>query len=225
MKSSYAKATKDKGRLIVFEGADGSGKTTHAKLLFAYFQKKKIPSAYISFPRYKDSVWGAMVRRYLDGDFGRLDPYLASMLYAGDRFSAAEQIRKWMDEGKIVVSDRYIASNIGHQAGKFEKIAERRKFIKWLETLEYGENKIPREDVVIFLDLPLEFSLKLMKGRVLDIHEADKNHQKNAIGVYKSFAKSRRNWRIVEIVEKNELLSIGDVHEKVLGVLRREKII
>jgi len=219
------KAKKNTGKFIVFEGADGSGKTTQAKLLYTFLKKQKIPVVSISFPRYNDSMWGAMVRRYLNGDFGKLDGYLASMLYAGDRFSAGGQIKKWLADGKIVVSDRYIASNIGHQAGKFEKIAERRKFIKWLEALEYGENKIPREDVVIFLDLPLEFSLKLMKGRILDIHEADKNHQKNAIGVYKSFAKSRRNWRIVEIVEKNELLSIGDVHERVLNVLRGEKII
>lgn len=214
-----------KGKFIVFEGADGSGKTTHAKLLFLNLKKNKIPAAYISFPRYKDSVWGSMVRRYLDGDFGKLDARLASMLYAGDRFSAASEISAWLDAGKIVVCDRYVASSVAHQGGKIKSPSERSKFIKWLEELEYRENGIPKEDLVIFLDMPIEFCMKLMRGRKLDIHEADQNHLKNAIAIYRSFAKQRKHWQAVYPIEKGELLSVGEVHRKILKVLEQKKIV
>lgn len=214
---------KSAGKFIVFEGADGSGKTTQAKLLFSYLKSKKIPTVYVSFPRYKESMWGAMVRRYLDGDFGKLDGYLASMLYAGDRFSAAGQIRKWIGEGKIVVCDRYVASSVAHQGGKIKSQSQKSKFIEWLENLEYVENGIPKEDLVIFLDMPLEFSLKLMKGRKLDIHEADKNHLKNAIAIYESFAKKKKHWITIKPVEGGKLSSVEEVHEKILVVLKKKK--
>ncbi|KKR51196.1 MAG: Thymidylate kinase [Candidatus Curtissbacteria bacterium GW2011_GWA1_40_16] len=216
---------RNKGKFIVFEGPDGVGKTTQAKLLFQYLQKTKIPAAYISFPRYEASMWGEMVRRYLNGDFGKLDGYLASMLYAGDRFSAAGQIRKWLSEGKLVVADRYIASNIGHQAGKFEKLEDQNKFIKWLENLEYGENNIPREDLVIFLNLPLDVSLKFMsKRKKLDIHESDKKHLINAHAVYNRISK-RPYWVKVDNVQSGKLLPVDAVHKKVLEALKKKKLI
>jgi dTMP kinase len=215
-----------KGRFIVFEGSDGSGKTTQAKLLTGYLVKNKIPYKHISFPRYTDSLWGKMVRRYLNGDFGKLDSYLASMLYAGDRFSASPEIRKWLVEGKLVVCDRYVASNIGHQAGKMESVVDQNKFIKWLEKLEYKENKIPREDLVIYLSVPVEVSRKLLSTRKkLDIHEKEKKHLDHAFGVYSRIAKSRDYWQIVECTKGEKLLSPLEVHEKVLGILRKKKYI
>lgn len=213
------------GKFIVFEGSDGSGKTTQAKLLFKFLNSKKIPAAYISFPRYTDSAWGAMVRRYLDSDFGKLDPYLASMLYAGDRASAASLLRRWIDRGKLVVCDRYVVSSVAHQGGKIKKDVDRKKFIKWLESLEYVENKIPKEDLVLFLDIPREFSTKLMAKRKLDIHEADLNHLKNAINIYQSFAKQKKYWQRISPIENGNLISIDDVHAKVLGVLKKKKFI
>jgi dTMP kinase len=214
-----------KCKFIVFEGADGSGKSTQAKLLFEYLKTHKIPSKYISFPRYKDSVWGAMIRRYLDGDFGKLDSYLASMLYAGDRFSAASEIRKWLSDGKLIVCDRYIASNIAHQGAKIKSQAQRVKYIRWLENLEYGENKIPREDLVIFLYVPVAVTQKLMKGRKLDIHEKDVNHLKNALGVYQKVSKERKYWHKLDCTKDGKLMPIEMVHEQVLEIIRRKKYI
>lgn len=214
------------GKFIVFEGSDGSGKKTQAKLLIKYLVKNKISHKHISFPRYTDSLWGAMVRRYLNGDFGKLDAYLASMLYAGDRFSAASQIRKWLLEGKLVVCDRYVASNIGHQAGKMRNVSDQNKFIKWLEKLEYGENGIPREDLVIYLNVPVEVSRKLMSSREkLDIHEEDKKHLDHAFSVYSGIAKARKYWSSVDCTKKGELLSPTEVHGKVLEILNKKKFI
>ena len=215
-----------KAPFIVFEGSDGSGKTTQAKLLVKNLVKNKISHKHISFPRYLDSAWGAMVRRYLNGDFGKLDAYLASMLYAGDRFSAAPEIRKWLAEGKLVVCDRYVASNIGHQAGKMEKVSDQNKFIKWLEKLEYEENKIPREDLVIYLNVPVEVSRRLMSTRKkADIHEDDKKHLDHAFSVYSRIAKVRKYWSKIDCTNKGRLLSPDETHVKVLEVLRKKKFI
>ncbi len=223
-KPHFAEASS--GKFIVFEGSDGSGKTTQAKLLVSYLVKNKIAYKHISFPRYTDSLWGKMVRRYLNGDFGKLDSYLASMLYAGDRFSASLEIRKWLIEGKLVVCDRYVASNIGHQAGKMDSLSDQNKFIKWLENLEYGENKIPREDLVIYLNVPVEVSRKLMSTRKkLDIHEKEKKHLDHAFSVYSRIAKARAYWQTIDCTKNGELLSPDKVHANVLEILKKKKIV
>jgi len=219
------KFIRPKASLIVFEGSDGSGKTTQAKLLHKYLVSKKIPVAYISFPRYTDSIWGAIVRRYLDGDFGKLDPYLASMLYAGDRASAGKLIAGWLASGKIVVCDRYVASSVAHQGAKIKSDVARRKFAGWLEDLEYRENAIPVEDVVILLDVPRKFAVGLMAKRKLDIHEADRNHLKNAIAIYESFAATKKNWVKIIPVVGDKLQTIAEVHEKVIEILKKKKIL
>jgi dTMP kinase len=197
-----------KGKLIVFEGSDGTGKTTQAKLLLDFLKSCRVPTEYISFPRYKDSLWGQMVRRYLDGEFGEIDevnPYLASVLYAGDRFSASTQIKKWLKEGKIVVCNRYVGSNLAHQAAKLQTSNSKLQFMKWLEKLEYEENKIPKEDLVILLHVPVSISRKLISHRKLDIHERDLAYLERVIDVYESLAKGRKNWVKVECVKNGKI--------------------
>jgi len=220
-----------RGKLIVFEGSDGTGKTTQAKLLLDYLKNPpaggKIPSVYISFPRYQDSLWGQMVRRYLDGEFGKIDevnPYLASVLYAGDRFSASTQIKNWLKEGKIVVCNRYFGSNLAHQVAKINSQSEKSKFIKWLEKLEYEENKIPKEDLVILLHVPVSISRKLISHRRLDIHESDLAYLEKVVNVYESFAKSRKNWVKVDCVKNGKILKPEEIHQKVFWILKERDI-
>ena len=225
-KPHIAKAIR--GKLIVFEGADGSGKTTQAKLLFNFLKKNKTPAKYISFPRYESSLWGKMVRRYLGGDFGKVadvDPYFASTLYAGDRFSAADQIRSWLGEGKIIVCNRYVGSNIAHMGAKIKDKGLRIKYINWLEELEYGENKIPREDLVIFLRVPVEVSRNLIGGRKLDIHEKDLDYLVKVVNIFGEIAKSKSHWSKVDCTENGEILKPEEIHKKVLGVLRGKKLL
>ena len=217
-----------RGRLIVFEGADGSGKTTQSKLLIKYLESKKIPNAYISFPRYEDSMWARMVRRFLSGDFGKLsqvDPYFASVLYAGDRMSARGEMDRWLAGGKIIVCNRYIGSNIGHMAAKFKSQSERSKYIEWLESLEYGENGIPKEDLVIFLDMPIMFAKKLMKGRNLDIHESDLKYQGKVLEVYDDICGKKNYWISVDCTKNGRILKPDQLHKKVLQILKEKKII
>ena len=217
-----------RGELIVFEGADGSGKATQAKLLLEFLKREKNPAEFISFPRYEKSLWGQMVRRYLDGEFGKVsevDPYLASTLYAGDRLSASAQIRKWLSKGKMVICDRYVGSNIAHMGAKFKVQSSKFKFIEWLEKLEYRENKVPKEDLVIFLSVPVDISQKLMKDRKLDIHEKDMGYLKRVIDVFEELVRTRRNWAMIECVQNDRLLSPAAIHQKVLEVLKQHNLL
>ncbi|OGD87303.1 hypothetical protein A2870_00015 [Candidatus Curtissbacteria bacterium RIFCSPHIGHO2_01_FULL_41_11] len=226
--TNSGKLIRRKAPLIVFEGADGSGKTTQSELLNQYFSKNKIPFSYISFPRYEDSIWAQMVKRYLMGEFGgvdEVDSYFGSMLYAGDRLSARDEIRGWLAEGKIVIANRYTPSNMAHMGAKLKSQSEKSKYIKWLEELEYGENKIPREDLVLFLHVPVEVSKKLMGGRSVDIHEKNIRYLEKVVVQYVRLAKERENWETIECIRDGKIIEESEIGEMVLEVLRKRKII
>jgi len=225
--SFVAKTARVRGKLIVFEGSDGTGKTTQSKLLISYLRKQQIPNAYISFPRYKSSLWGAMVRDYLDGKFGKVnevDAKLASILYAGDRFSAKEQIEKWLDDGKTVVCNRYTGSNIAHMGAKIKNKNKRNEFVRWLTDLEYKENKIPGEDVVVLLHIPAPISQDLMRDRVRDIHEEAIDYLKSVVSFYEELGEKRKNWFRIECVENKKLLAPGEIAEKIIEQLKKKGI-
>lgn len=215
------------GQFIVFEGADGSGKTTQAKLLVDYFKKNKKDTVFLSFPNYQ-SAWGRMVRRYLDGEFGevgKVNPYLASILYAGDRLLESERIRKQLGLGKLVVCDRYMASNIAHQAAKIKSQSEKTKFIKWLENLEYRENKIPRPDLVVLLTIPIGVAQQLMGRRKLDIHEKNLQYQKRVARAFLDLAKTNKNWVVVSNTKGDGLRKIAEVHVEIIKTLKSKKMV
>lgn len=210
------------GKFVVLEGADGTGKTTQVKLLFDSLKKKNIPVVLTSFPRYESS-WGKMIRRYLNGEFGSLDkvnPYLASMLYAGDRLLASVEIKKWLTDGKIVVCDRYVASNIAHQAAKLKSKSDKLKFISWLEGLEFGVHKIPKPDVVVLLTIPTKVAQKFMKSRKLDIHEVDVSYQESVAKTFREYAKGKNNWVEVSNVRGGKLKSLDEVNCEVVKKLK-----
>lgn len=216
-----------KGKFIVFEGADGTGKTTQAKLLLKYLRKSKRDAVFFSFPNYK-SAWGKMVRRYLDGEFGNVDevsPYLASMLYAGDRLLESAKIRKWLGLGKLVVCDRYMASNIAHQVAKIKDQKSKIKYIKWLEGLEYGENKIQKPDFSILLTIPENIAQEFMRKRKLDIHEKNVSYQKRVARAFEDYTKANKNWVEVSNMEGGRLKKIEEVHKEILEILKSKKVI
>ena len=172
-----------------------------------------------------------MVRRYLDGEFGKVgevNPYLASVLYAGDRQAAKDEIERDLSRGKIVVADRYTASNIAHQSVKLNPPAggpsDKSKFTNWVEDFEYNQNKIPREDLVILLSVPVNFSQNLMKDKKRDIHEKDVKYLAQVATVFEQLSGQKKNWVRVNSVKSEKLLPPEKIHKTVLEILRNHNI-
>jgi dTMP kinase len=220
-----------KGKFIVIEGTDGSGKGTQVAMLVDSIKKQKTAVEVADFPQY-DNFSGAFVAKYLRGEYGtanEVGPYRASVFYALDRYDKSFDIKKWIDEGKIIISNRYVSANMGHQTGKIEGKKKRDIFLKWLDNLEFGIFNIPRPDVTILLYMPPEVGQKLVdqkakrdytKGKKRDIHEADLDHLKKASEAYLYVAK-KYGWKIINCVENGILLSREEVHKKVLDVFTK----
>lgn len=225
-----------KGKLIVFEGTDGSGKATQLKLLVAFFKKQGLKVAQTDFPQYYTSFFGKLAGRFLAGEFGgnEISPYLSCLTYAGDRFEAREKIKKWLSQRKIVLSNRYTSSSMAHHTAKLPP-KERGKFIRFLEKLEYEVFGIPREDIVLFLYVPVEIGQRLVDkkgkrgyvgGKRRDIHEADLDHLRKASEVYLKLVRKYPHWLKINCCDqKGNLMSPEKIHKKILLALRRKKII
>ena len=170
------------GKLIVFEGTDGSGKSTQFRRLCQRLEEEKIPFQRLIFPQY-DQPSSALIRMYLGGEFGchpsDVNAYAASTFYAVDRYASWKKV--WGDDyrnGGLILADRYTTSNAVHQAAKLPA-EEREEFWRWLEDLEYGKLGLPRPDVVFYMDMPTEKAVELLRSRESathtkgDIHEVD----------------------------------------------------
>src|SRR5215469_12831680 len=143
------------GKLIAIEGIDGSGKRTQLELLEKALAARGLLTYSTGFPLYQ-SFFGKMVGRFLNGDFGdveSLDPRLTATLYAGDRFEAKSSLCSALEQGRIVLVDRYIGSNLAHQTARVPP-TERNEFINWVEHLEYNIYGLPREELVLYLRVP-----------------------------------------------------------------------
>lgn len=235
----FAAMNHKKGKLVVIDGTDGSGKGTQTELILKYLEKQGKKHKYIDFPRYHTSFHGKMVARYLTGEFGGLNaasPYLTSLFYALDRLTARDEMVDWLEEGNIVVANRYTTSSMAFQSARVPK-QEQEKFLKWLKEMEYKEHKLPREDLVLFLYVPVEISQKLLekkegkqrryaKGKKKDVYEADVKYQKDVLDLYLKLAKKNKQWEVVKCVDsRGKLLSIEKVHEKILRILKKHKIV
>ena len=212
-----------KGKLIVFEGIDGSGKTTQLELLIEHLKSKKIPFETIDFPRYKKSFHGKTILRYLKGEFGDTDsvsPYLISLAYSLDRVDAKREMNKWLKEGKIILANRYATSNMAHQAAKLPP-KKREDFLKWEYELEYRVNKIPKENLVIYLHLPVAVAMELLiKRGQLDGHERKVEFLTASQIMYKKLSKKYKHWMKVDCVDKNGvLLPRETIHNTIISVL------
>ena len=197
---------------IVLEGLDGAGKSTQIRKLRQMYSERGIVSEYIHFPRFDAPVFGDLTARFLRGELGSVesvDPYLVSLLYAGDRADAARMINGWIAEGKVVIADRYVYSNIGYQCAKIADAGRRDALRKWILDLEYGYYKIPKPDVSLFLDVPFAFTeRRLTEARTggdrdylrggADIHESSLTLQQRVREVYLSAAQHDERLRVVD---------------------------
>ncbi len=189
-----------RGILIAIEGIDGSGKHTQAKLLEHSLSSKGHSVYATGFPQY-DSWFGSMVGKFLNGDFGSLaavDPHFSALLYAGDRFEAKTRIESVLNEGKIVLVDRYVGSNLAHQVAR-ATAKKRSEFLRWIEHLEYSIYGLPREDMILYLRVPPGQAQKLVGQKSErqytrashDIQEKSLRHLEDTAEMYDMLSRSR----------------------------------
>jgi dTMP kinase len=215
-----------RGKLIVIEGIDGAGKGTQTDLFARAFEQRGVPFVKFGFPRYESS-FGRLIARFLNGEFGPLaavDAHFSALLYAGDRFEAKPDLEAALDSGRTVVTDRYIASNLAHQAARVPA-ESRAEFISWLRQLEYGTYGLPVEDLVIYLRVPADEGHRLVglksarsyTAKSRDLQESDVLHLKEAALVYDELAQAP-NWVTIECFDarSEKLRSPEEIHRDVL---------
>ena len=205
-----------KGKLIVIDGTDGTGKGTQTELLKKRLKELDYKVFVADFPRYGKKSAG-MVEEYLNGNLGtskEVGAYRASILYATDRYAASFEIKERIEQGYIVLSNRYVSANMGHQAGKIKDLKERDKYLEWLEDLEFNIFGIPKPDLNILLFASPEINQKLVdekdagsreyiNGKKRDIHEADKQHLQDAFDSF-LYVADKYDWVKIDCLNKEQ---------------------
>ncbi|MEI7513134.1 MAG: deoxynucleoside kinase [bacterium] len=220
-----------KGKLIVIDGTDGTGKQTQTKLLLERLLGEGRTSHSLDFPQYTQNVAGRLLYEALKenkhGDFLAVSPKIASVVYAFDRMESSPQIKEWLDSGAVVILDRYVTSNQIHQGGKIADHEKRKEFIKWLDVLEYGVAKLPRPDVVFYLNVPVEVSLRLIheraerEGSQPDQAESSEQHlresQERALSIMSEYPQVE----IIDCSENGQIKSREAIHELIYQALQK----
>ena len=217
------------GKLIVIEGVDASGKATQTQRLYERLAADYKNIRQISFPDY-DSDFSLPIKRYLAGDLGNqadsVSPYAASLFYAIDRYASFK--RDWGEfyqSGGILIADRYVTSNLVHQAAKID--GDKTEFIHWLSDLEYDRLELPKPDLVLFLDMPPACARRLMQDRAnkitgkqqKDIHERDPYHLDRAYHNAMEIA-NITGWQVVHCANGENIRSIDEIHEEMYEIVK-----
>ena len=211
------------GKLIVIEGTDGSGKSTQFRMMSQRLEKENVSFRHIVFPRYSEES-SALIRMYLGGQFGSkpsdVNAYAASSFYAVDRYASYKMDwGQWYEEGGLVLSDRYTTSNAVHQASK-EPEDQQAAFLQWLYDFEYDKLKLPRPDLTIYLDVPTDFTEKMLRSReastntTADIHEQDMSYLATCRETGRKAAQYY-GWTVIQCVKDGTMRSIEDIHEEI----------
>ncbi len=224
-----------KGKLIVIEGIDSSGKGTQTKKLINYFKKLNYSTASMSFPRHGKNFFGLMVDDYLNNKFGpasKFDPKLASVLYAADRFEVKDKLYQWLNQEKLIILDRYASSNKAHQLSKLKSSASKKSFLRWVDELEYKIFGIPKPDIVIFLDVSPTIVNQLIKERSgqgkqyiqgkYDGHERDKQYLKKTYQAYMYLTRKYPNWHRVACSSNGKILTKDQIHQKIITLIESD---
>jgi dTMP kinase len=218
------------GKIIVFEGIDGSGKGTQSKKLYQYLKDKNVKVILLEFPFYEKTFFGKEVGNYLNGKFGKLDevdPKLSAMLYAGDRFEKKDLIVKKLQQGYTIICDRYVSSNIAYQIAKYKNKKEQKTLQKWISHLEYKIYFLPKPDVIIFMDMNPKISDNLVLKKDVrnytdkkkDLHESNSTYLLDVYSVFQRMFDDKIWINIKCQNRNNKLKSVSKIHNKILKKL------
>jgi len=218
-----------RGKFIVLEGIDGSGKRTQLEALGLALSRRGIAFAQMSFPTYS-GFFGKLVARYLNGEFGSLasvDPHFSALLYAGDRLESKSLMEATLHSGKMLLADRYVGSNLAHQGARIG-LERRTEFLAWLQQLEYRVYALPAEDLVVYLRVPVAQAHHLIGKKTArdytklrhDLHEADFAHLESAAEVYDALA-HQLHWLKIDCFDEasGALRPPAEIHEEVLAAV------
>ncbi len=218
-------------KLVVIEGVDSSGKQTQSDILMDNIKNIGLPVEKIVFPNYESDT-SSLVKRYLGGEFGSnandVNPYTASAFFAVDRVGSIYSVwKERLENTKIVIADRYVTSNMIHQASKIENSAEREAFLDWVYDFEYEKLNLPKPDLIIFLDMPVKYAMQLMANRlnkinsseIKDIHESDEDYLNksydNAVSVAEKYG-----WHRISCVKDGCIRTIDDISKEIFEVFK-----
>lgn len=229
---------KKKGKFIVIDGSDGSGKATQVAILMKRLQDEGRTVKMVDFPEYYKNFFGGFIGECLADpkyEWLNIHPKIASIVYAADRWESKEKIEGWIKKGYVVIANRYVSANQIHQGGKVKNIKERKQFLRWLDDMEYRVFGIPRPDIVFYLSLPIAMTQKLMiernkkqtrayLRRKTDVHEDSIEFLENSRKSALKLVKELNNFVKIECASKSKVLSREEIHEmiyeKVVKVLK-----
>jgi len=223
--------------LIVIEGLDGAGKSTQMNRLNEYLVSCGYRCRSLHFPRTDSPVYGELISRFLRGELGEINqvnPYLVALIYAGDRFNFKPTLENWLNDGDMVLLDRYVYSNLAYQCAKIKDKEESKALREWILRLEYEEHAIPKPDINIFLDVPFAFTRQMLtdnhnrkgderlylQGKK-DIHENDLGFQERVRETYLSL-KDLDHFITIDCSDGNTILPVEQIFSKILNVLNKQ---
>jgi len=226
-------------RFIVIEGLDGSGKSTQINLLRKYLSKENIKSILFHYPRLDSKPYGYLISKFLRGEFGSIetvDPYLVSVLFAGDRKDNDTKIRQFIKKDYFVICDRYIYSNIAFQCAKLAHQDQKNQLKEWILEFEYEYNNIIRPSLSIYLNLPFHFVKNNLSSKRTgedryylngkkDIHENDLILQKNVHFEYEKLISEKKDIVTLDCFFGDEILSPEAIHNKVIELLYKKSLL
>lgn len=210
-----------RGKLIVIDGIDGSGKTTQINLLKKYLSEKNIPFEVISFPQYGKNEYAIKIKDYLEGKMGKIDevdPCFVARLYANDRLAAKEKIKSWLENGKLVIANRYVFSSKAHLGANLPE-NRREDFMKWIDQLEYQTNGMPKPDLNILLNIdPKIGQMNALKDQLKDIHEQSLTHEEKAAKIYLELSQAEENWVVVNCMIGDKMRPKEDIQKDITSI-------
>lgn len=213
------------GHLIAVEGIDGAGKGTHSQLLLQWLTSQGWDTALVAFPRYQETIFGKAIARYLNGEFGPLEavpPEFSALLFACERYESRELLEHLLQKNACVICDRYVPSNLAHQGARVA--ADRRaEFCQWVRQIEYEVFRVPRPDLIVWLDVEVEIAEELIRRKgtrrytemAADLHESNRHYLEAVRQVYAELAATEENWVRIPVAVGGILRSIEEIQREI----------